>query len=380
MDFIKKLSIIGLTLLISIASYGQEIKLMSFNIGSSNWLGNRDSVIARIVFNNPDVLCAIEATGNTRIFLESSLSDYHMLQTFGNSPNTTESHIFYRKNLFSVIDSGYAQMETYGGYNGPGRYVNWARFQDNSSGNDFVVYASHFVARVGPNADSAVIGQYRHADSMVKLMNLHSPLNIPLITAGDFNADSSSAVMQFLQHQIPVTFNSTTITNPVNLDDSWYVANPTDKKPGTVGMGMTAIDWILTTPDTDVTGALIDDKGKNPGGDFPSDHRPLVITFNLSVNTSSGELSDLARLNVYPNPVDNYVRFDLNSQKPGKLTVLIYDVAGRLVSKAGKSVYEFESGSFKMNLDGLTTGLYFYHLWLDDQVYSGKIIKTGKVN
>ncbi|HIA35705.1 MAG TPA: hypothetical protein EYN89_02960, partial [Flavobacteriales bacterium] len=208
---------------------------MSYNIGSSHWSTTKDSVISRIMTNDPDVFCAIEATGNTRPYLESSLTNYNLLQTFGGNPNMSESHIFYRKNMFAVIDSGYIQMDTYGGYSGPNRYVNWVRLEHNSSQNQFLVYASHMVYIVPSNSDSATIGQYRHADGMVQLMNQHVPLNIPMITAGDFNADSSTAVMQFLQHQTPITFNSLTINNPIDMEDSWYVANPTMQKPGTVG-------------------------------------------------------------------------------------------------------------------------------------------------
>ena len=264
---------------------------MAFNIGSSHWASTRDSVVARIEFNDPDVFCAIEATGQTRPFIESELTDYHMLQTFGANPNLSESHVFYRKNMFTVMDSGFVEMETYGGYTGPARYVNWARLEENYSLEQFVVYASHFVFVFPASPDSGMVGQYRHANGMVQLMNQHTSLNIPLITVGDFNADSATTVMQFLQHQTDITFNSQTITNPIVLEDSWYIANPFVQKPGTVGnSGMNAVDWILTTPNTNVITALIDNQGVNQSGDFPSDHRPLLITFNLSDPTALQDL------------------------------------------------------------------------------------------
>ena len=195
-------TLIAIGIFLSLTTYAQDISLMSFNIGSSNWIGSRDSVVARITFNNPDVFCAIEATGNTRPFIESSLTDYNMLKTFGSNPNLSESHIFYRKEMFSIIDSGFVQMNTYGGYTGPNRYVNWAKLEETSSQNQFLVYASHILFVSPTNVDSASVGQYRHANGMVQLMNQHTSLNIPMITVGDFNADSSSTVMQFLVHQI----------------------------------------------------------------------------------------------------------------------------------------------------------------------------------
>ncbi len=360
---------------LSFTTHAQEIKLMSFNIGSSDWVGNRDSVIARININDPDVFCAIEATRNTRPFIESSLTDYNMLQTFGNNPDLSESHIFYRKNMFSIIESGFEEMETYGGYNGPGRYVNWARLEETSSQNQFLVYASHFVFVLPTNPDSSTIGQYRHADGMVQLMNQHTSLSIPMITVGDFNAVRSSAVMQFLIDQMPITYNSTTITNPILLNDSWEVANPSVQKPGTVGSGSTAIDWILTAPNTNVTSAIIDNQGRNANGSFPSDHRPLVITFNPSLTTSIDDLSKNSGLLVFPNPFENHAQFEIELQNPERILVQIYDTQGRLVKSKEFEEYGVGKFQFTMDLSNLSNGIFLCRILTAEQLKTGLIIK-----
>jgi len=280
--------------------------------------------------------------------------------------------------MFSVIDSGFVEMETYGGYNGPGRYVNWARLEETSSQNQFLVYASHFVFVFPANPDSSTIGQYRHADGMVQLMNQHAPLNIPMITVGDFNADSSSTVMQFLIHQTAITYNSTTITNPVELDDSWYVANPSVEKPGTVGSGITAIDWILTTPNTNVINAIIDDQGVNPNGSFPSDHRPLVITFNLPEINSTYVISNNAMLTVFPNPFQDYIQFEIELEMVDQVSLKIFDSLGRLVKT--KEVAEINAGNHQIEIDlnDLMDGIYFYQLQTKNQQNTGSIIKRNK--
>ena len=371
----RQLAIIfGLTML-SWTTHSQDISLMCFNIGSANWIANRDSVVARILFNDPDVFCAIEATGSTRPFIETSLTDYHMLQTFSN-PNLSESHIFFRKNMFTVVDSGFAEMQTYGGYTGPARFVNWAMLEETSSQNQFLVYASHFLFVFPANPDSGTIGQYRHADGMVQLMNQHASLNIPMITAGDFNADSSTAVMQFLLHQTPVTFNSITINNPVVLDDSWYIANPAVRKPGTVGMsGLYSVDWILTSPNTNVQSALIDDQGVAPGGGFPSDHRPLMITFRLSNATSIIETSNDTGPLVFPNPFQDHVQFRVELDKPERISVQIFDVIGNVI--IDKQLKEYNSGihRIKIDLSGLADYIHFYKIETVDQITTGSILK-----
>jgi len=228
------------------------------------------------------------------------------------------------------------------------------------------------------NPDSSTIGQYRHADGMVQLMNQHAPLNIPMITVGDFNADSSSTVMQFLIHQTAITYNSTTITNPVELDDSWYVANPFVEKPGTVGSGgITAIDWILTTPNTNVLNAIIDDQGVNPNGGFPSDHRPLVITFNLPDITPIDEISSDFKLKVFPNPFQENIQFEIELEMADEISLKIFDTLGRLVKT--KEVAEINAGNHQIEIDlnDLMDGIYFYQLQTTKEQSKGSIIKRN---
>ena len=73
------LTLIGFMFL-STTINAQHIKIMSYNIGSSHWSTTKDSVITRVTNNDPDIFCAIEATGNTRPFIESSLTNYHMFK------------------------------------------------------------------------------------------------------------------------------------------------------------------------------------------------------------------------------------------------------------------------------------------------------------
>ena len=350
--------------LFSLNGIGQKVSLMSYNIGSSNWIGNRDSVIERIATNDPDVFCVIEATGNSRPFIENSFPNYNMIQTFGTTPNLAESHIFYRQNMFTIIDSGYALMDTYVGYTGIARYVNWARFEVTSTSNQFIVYASHFIYVPPSNPDSSTVAQYRHADSMIQLMNQHTALNIPMITVGDFNADSAKTVMQFLQHQTSVTYGATTINNPIALNDSWYTANPSTQKPGTVGSGSLAIDWILTTPNTMVTSAIIDNGGYNLAtSSFPSDHMPLMIEFNLTTTSISESTAFFNQ--IYPNPTSSQLiiksDFDIKN-------ISISDLTGKML-KLITPISETIDVSY------LPSGIYFIKLSGEQNTIIKKFIK-----
>jgi hypothetical protein len=89
-----------------------------------------------------------------------------------------------------------------------------------------------------------------------------------------------------LLDQTPITYNSITLTNPIVIDDSWDIANPSTTKPGTTFTGNNAIDWIIVTPNTNVISAIIDDQGINESAIPPSDHKALQITFDLTGSTS----------------------------------------------------------------------------------------------
>jgi endonuclease/exonuclease/phosphatase family metal-dependent hydrolase len=379
MNLANKLKTLSILLLItfSFPAFSQQIKLMSYNIGSANWSTTKDSVIARITANDPDVFCAIEAGQNSRPYVESSLTNYRMLQTFGGSPQSTDSHIFLRKNMFTVLDSGAVQMDTYVGYTGMDRYVNWARLQTISSGTEFIVYASHFVATVGANADSAIIGQYRHADGMIQLMNQHTSLNIPLITVGDFNAGAQKDVMKFILNQTPINFNSITITNPIILDDSWDIANPSTTKPGTTFAGSTAIDWIIVTPNTNVISALIDDQGINGSAIPPSDHKALQITFDLTATTSVQEEFVNQYLNVYPNPFQNDINFEIDFVESEQFDIEICDINGKLVHFEMKREFNAAKNTISIDCNNFDAGIYFYKIQNTHQITTGKIVKNN---
>jgi len=273
--------------------FAQEISIMSYNIGSANWNTTKDSVIGRILANDAEVVCLHEAGGPKLSYLETELTNYRLLQTFGLTPNQTATHLFI-KDIVDVLDSGFVQTDTYIGYTGQDRFVNWAQLSFNN--NAFFVYASHFVSTYGANADSAIIGQYRHANTMIQLMNAHATYNLPQITCGDFNADSSKAVMQFLLNQTPISYYNITIINPLELDDSWYVSNPTTNKPATVSVGTSnaTIDWILVNPICNISTALIDTLGVNINSQNPSDHFPLITTLDFGF-TSVNEYQNINR-------------------------------------------------------------------------------------
>ncbi len=73
-------------------------------------------------------------------------------------------------------------------------------------------------------------------------------------------------------------------------------------------------------------------------------------------------------IKVYPNPANSYVLFDLDSNH-NSYTVFIYDISGKT-----KYHDNMLKSSFKINIEGWNSGVYFYKIISDRVINSGKIV------
>ena len=113
--------------------------------------------------------------------------------------------------------------------------------------------------------------------------------------------------------------------------------------------------------------AIIDNQGVNSNGDFPSDHRPLMITFDLSNTTSINKTSNDSKLLAFPNPFSVSATIELPNT--GSHTLTIYDLAGKLVRT------EFVSGEkIEIERGTLTKGIYFIELRSESHTYEAKLV------
>jgi hypothetical protein len=85
-------------------------------------------------------------------------------------------------------------------------------------------------------------------------------------------------------------------------------------------------------------------------------------------NINSIENIQKLELRTFPNPVKDVLYFDINDNLRSAL-VNIYDVQGSLVKS------EWLSNSRVLNLNGFTSGVYFYSVAVGGEFYNGKLIK-----
>lgn len=80
--------------------------------------------------------------------------------------------------------------------------------------------------------------------------------------------------------------------------------------------------------------------------------------------------------NVWPNPIENVVRFDFELTAPSRVSVLLYNQQGQLVSAVKNS--QMRAGPQQIildDLDKMSSGIYYYQLVTDRGKTSGKIQK-----
>lgn len=112
----KKIKIIVsvLTLLfVSYSFYGQNLKMMTYNIrldvasdGENAWPNRKDFFTSQIQFYSPDIFGVQEATPNQVIDIASVLSDYTKFGIGREEGGTGEAcTIYYKKDRFKVLES-----------------------------------------------------------------------------------------------------------------------------------------------------------------------------------------------------------------------------------------------------------------------------------
>lgn len=102
---------------------------------------------------------------------------------------------------------------------------------------------------------------------------------------------------------------------------------------------------------------------------FPPFGSTHIVTQQQTVATNN------VNLNVYPVPFNNVVNFAFDCSKSQSYRVEIYDVSGRHIF-SNSSIAQANDNVFVWNVPAdLQNGIYIYRFFVDNQMFSGKIIK-----
>jgi len=264
-----------LMLLIAVASHGQSIKVMTYNLrydtpvdSVNQWPKRADKVYALIRKYGPDILGVQEAVHHQVMDLIKNLPQYDYIGV-GRDDGKTKgeySAILYKKDRFTVSKkSTFWLSET---PDIPGskswdaaitRVASWGSMKDERNGKEFMVINTHFDH----------IGQTARTQSAALLKKEAQALaqNLPVIITGDFNCT---------REEPPYA----TMLDPAGLQ----LFDPAPKTPpGTYcsfavnSIPCKAIDYIFYTRQWKPYGyKVIQD---NDGQYYPSDHLPVMTSF-----------------------------------------------------------------------------------------------------
>lgn len=261
-----------------------KFNAMTFNVrydnpadSMDNWQYRKERVANSILFYDVDILGTQEVLHNQMEDLKQLLPGYESVGV-GREDGKEKgeySALFYKKDRFSVLDSGYFWLsetpEVAGSKGWDGaceRIASWAKLKDKKSGKEILTLNTHLDH----------VGVIARKESISLILNRLAELahGLPIILMGDFNAKPESDVIQ----QITDTSNHMHLidsrsVSPIVYGPSWTFHNfgkiPYEKRP--------LIDYVFVSKDVEVLKHGILAETENDG--FLSDHTPILVNVEI---------------------------------------------------------------------------------------------------
>ena len=293
--FLSLVILLGLCCTDTFGADDLELRVMSFNIrygsandGDNHWKNRREMVFEVIRDHPSDVVGLQEALR----FQMDEIREAHpvygeigVAREDGNRDGEYSS-ILYRTDRFGVGESGtfwFSDTPEVAGSNTWGnacvRICSWARLIETKTGKAFYIYNLHLDHVSQPSREkSAVLLAERIKNRRYKE---------PFVVTGDFNAGENNPVITYLKGQIAVEGpDGSKAKTSVPMIDTFRVIHPEvkDVRTGHAFRGTrkgNKIDYVFVPPGTKVLKAEI--LYDNVDGRYPSDHYPVIASFELNV-------------------------------------------------------------------------------------------------
>ena len=268
--------IAGLFLLAAATVWSEPLRVLTFNVrypseqdGQNRWEQRRDLLVQTIKEAQPDLIGTQELFKEQGNYIVEKLPEYSWFGVSRRGDQTDEHMgVFYRKERFRLADSGHFWLsET---PDKPGsvswnmslpRMVTWGYFEE-SDGRRLYFYNTHFPHRGTEDAAARVKCAQQLAEHLRML-----PEGSTVILTGDFNTDAASEPHKILTEYMQDAWTS--VPEPAGPSGTFHNFSG---KPASA-----RIDWVL------FKGALkpvaAETITRNNDGHYPSDHFPVLVTF-----------------------------------------------------------------------------------------------------
>ena len=255
---------------ITIISYNIRYGRAVENNPANNWINRRDELVAYIDSFEPDILCVQEAYQFQLEYIKQNLQNNKYLYTvFGRNDGIhlgEHEAIFFKKNKYKFLDGDtfwlgdfpLLPIKTWEHSNI--RASTWARFQDLSTGAQFMVFNTHYA--VGRYYDTF----HEKASSLIKQKISEYSGGLPIFLTGDFNMNNKTEAFQILLNQ------------GIKLNDAFSGPETVSYNDWEVDISATCcrIDFILTSGLVQILNCSIPKDTYGIDDLVYSDHYPVI--------------------------------------------------------------------------------------------------------
>lgn len=261
-------------------SGSDNVKVMTFNIRKPttwdrwhSWKQRKEMVIDTLRSNAADIIGLQEAENDQVWDIQRAMPQYNNYAVGRNdgSRKGETCAIFYRKERFTVLDSGtfwFSNTPAVPGSKDWGnmwpRICSWVRLIDKTAGKNFYVYNIHL---------DNLSGNSRELSARLLAGKIAArKTRDPFIVMGDFNMEANDPAMQYLQ-------DANNSTPYLHMRDAWSSVHFRERRIGTRHgwEGDTSgpmIDHIRLCENTIPLDVQVDRRQYD--GRYPSDHFPVV--------------------------------------------------------------------------------------------------------
>lgn len=276
---LQKMVLLLVTMLLSITySYGQNIKLMTYNIrmdnpkdGENAWPNRKENFVNQILFYAPDVLGIQEGLEHQVLYLDNHLKTYKYVgigRGDAKEKGVGEySAIFYNIQNFKEQKSGTFWLSetpdkpSRGWDASLNRICTYILLKNKESGQKFWVFNTHFDHR-------GVEARKRSTELIIKKIEAINKDKLPVFLMGDFNLQPEEEPIQFLAKQLndSKAISQLPPYGPVGTYNGFDACKNVNKR----------IDYVFTSKDNIavIKYAVIADVDDVR---YPSDHFPVFI-------------------------------------------------------------------------------------------------------
>ncbi|MBS7252753.1 endonuclease/exonuclease/phosphatase family protein [Flavobacterium branchiicola] len=275
----NKIVLVVFLLFASLSFYGQNLKLMTYNIrldvasdGENAWPKRKDYFTSQIQFYSPDIFGVQEATPNQVLDIASAFPDYNRFGIGREEKGTGEAcTIYYKKDRFQVKQSNTFWLsetpnEVSRGWDAAcNRVCTYALFKDLKSKKTFWVFNLH----LDHMGEVARVKGVELVLSKIKELNTQ---NYPVFLMGDFNSEPDTKQIKAIKEVMNDT-KDVSIEKPFGPSGTFNEFK--HNEPVTL-----LIDYIFISKNSRLKiqkhAVLSDSKDLR----YPSDHLPVLIEIN----------------------------------------------------------------------------------------------------